>query len=86
MISSAMGVLAAVMLAGMVAAAYVQNGQAARIIAIPAFLAMLLSALGLYRGVKSTKEEDTYRFFPWFGCGVNGMVLAACVLTYILGW
>ena len=81
-----MGALAAVLIAGMVAVSYVQNGQAGKMIAIPAFLAMMLAAAGLYRGVKSTKEEDTYRLFPWLGCGVNGMVLAACVLIYILGW
>lgn len=50
------------------------------------FLALLLSIGGLYYGFSSMKEEDTYRLFPYLGCGVNGMILTAYVLVYMLGW
>ena len=86
MISSAIGAAALLLLIGVLAAAYMQNGQSGKAAAVFGVLAFLLSAVGMYYGVNGTKEEDTYRLFPWLGCGMNGLVLAAVVMTYVLGW
>lgn len=85
-ISSAVGVLVVVLTSAMVAVAYMQSGQAGKFVAIPGFLALLLSIAGLYYGIRGTKEEDTYHLFSWLGCLMNGLVLAVYVLIYILGW
>lgn len=85
-ISSVIGVLVISMTIGMVAVAYVQSGQAGKFVAIPGFLALLLSVVGLFYGIRGTKEEDAYHLFPWLGCLMNGLVLAVYVLIYILGW
>lgn len=85
-ISSVIGTLALLLTAGILAAAYMQSGRAGKIIAIPGFLALLLSLAGLYYGIRGVREEDTYRLFPWLGCIVNGIILAAYVMVYVLGW
>lgn len=85
-ISSVMGLLVISLTAGMIAVAYMQSGQAGKIVAIPGFLALLLSFAGLYYGIRGTREEDTWHLFSWLGCLMNGLVLTAYVLIYILGW
>jgi len=85
-ISVLLGTLSVLMTAGMVAVAYMRSGQAERFVAIPGFAAMLLSAAGLYYSIRGTMEEDVYHLLPWIGFLINGMVLAAYVLIYILGW
>ena len=85
-ISSAIGVASLVILIGVLAAAYMQYGRAGKLIAVFGVLALILSAVGMYYGVNGTREEDTYHLFPWLGCGMNGLVLAAVVMSYILGW
>lgn len=85
-ISSVIGILAFLLTAGVMTVAYVQNGQAGKIIAIPGFLALLLSLTGLYTGIRGAREEDTYRLFPWLGCILNGIILAVYVMVYVLGW
>lgn len=84
--SVAIGVLVICLTAGMVAVAYMESGQAGRFIAIPGFTAFLLSFLGLFYGIRGTKEEDAWHFFPWLGCLMNGLAAAAYVLIYVLGW
>lgn len=85
-ISGIVGALAAALTAGMIAVAYMQSGQAGKYVAIPGFLSLLLSAAGLYYGVRGTREEDKYHLFPWLGCILNGAVLAVYLLIYVLGW
>lgn len=86
MISSALGVLALLLLAGAAAMAYLQSGQAGKGVALLGFLALLLACTGLYYGIRSLKEEDSYPLFPWIGSGLNGILLIAFVLIYVLGW
>ncbi|MBS6397365.1 MAG: hypothetical protein KH452_09495 [Clostridiales bacterium] len=85
-ISSLIGAAACLLTAGVLAAAYVQSGQAGKFIAVLGFIALLLSIAGIYYGVLGMKEEDVYRLFPYLGCGVNGLVLAAYMMVYVLGW
>lgn len=85
-ISSVIGTAALLLTVGVMAAAYIQNGQAGKVIAIPGFSALLLSLTGFYYGVCGTREEDTYRLFPWLGCMLNGIILAVYVMIYVLGW
>lgn len=85
-ISSIIGAVSVLLIVGMIAVAYMQNGQTGKWIAIPGILVLLLAVTGLYHGFLGTKEEDTYHLFPWLGCGMNGIVLAAFVLIYIVGW
>ncbi len=85
-ISSIIGIICVLAVVGMVAAAYLQSGQTGKWIAITGVVVVLLALTGMYHGILGTKEEDTYRLFPWLGCGMNGIVLTAFVLIYILGW
>lgn len=85
-ISSIIGIVCVLAVVGMVAVAYLQSGQAGKWIAVPGIVVELLAMTGMYHGILGTKEEDTYRLFSWLGCGMNGIVLAAFVLIYILGW
>ena len=86
MISSCLGAAAFLLLAGVFAAAYLQNGQAGRFIAVLAFLAFILACTGMYYGIRAFGEEDIYLLFPRLGCTVNGALLAAFAAIYILGW
>ena len=85
-ISASLGAAALLLTGGIFVSAYLRNGQAGKEVAVLGFLALLLSIGGLYYGFSSMKEEDTYRLFPYLGCGVNGMILTAYVLVYMLGW
>lgn len=83
--SSIFGVISLLLTGGMVAAAYTEYGQAGKPIAVLGFLALLLALDGLYHGVRSLGEEDTYKGFPYVGCILNGLVLMAFVGIYLLG-
>lgn len=85
-VSSIIGIVCILAVAGMVAVTYQQNGQTGKWIAVPGIIVLLLAMTGMYYGVLGMKEENTYRLLPWLGCGMNGIVLAAFVLIYILGW
>jgi uncharacterized membrane protein len=85
-LSSVLGTLALLLLSGVAITAYLQSGQAGKEIALLGFLALLLACVGLYHGVRSLKEEDSYPLFPWIGSGLNGILLIAFVLIYVLGW
>lgn len=85
-LSSCLGAGAFLVLAGIFAAAYIQRGQAGKIIAVLGFLAFLLACAGLGYGILGMKEEEVYRLFPYLGCGLNGILLAGFVLIYALGW
>lgn len=85
-ISSILGAVSLLLLGGALWAAYMYAGQAGRYIAIPGFLALMVSAAGLYYGILGTREEDTWQVLPRLGCGMNILALAACVMIYITGW
>lgn len=85
-VSCVISVAAMAMTAGALAAAYMQSGQAGKIVAIPVFVALCLSLMGLYYSFRGMREEDTYHLFPWLGCGMNGMILAAFAAICVLGW
>ena len=84
--STVIGMLTLLMTSGMIAAAYIQSGQAGKIIAVVGFAAMLLSVLGLYYSVCGIRQEDSYRLFPWTGFVLNWLTLAAYIMIYRLGW
>lgn len=84
--SSILGVIALLLLGGAFWAAYMYAGQAGKYIAALGFLALLLSGVGMYYGILGTREEDTWQLLPRFGCGINGLVLAACIMIYVTGW
>ncbi len=84
--SIAIGLLSFSLTAGMVVLAYMQGGQADRFVAIPGFLALLLSLLGSFNGIKGIMEEDAYHLLPGLGFLLNGMVLAAYAFIYWIGW
>ena len=84
--STVIGMLTLLMTSGMIAAAYIQSGQAGKIIAVVGFAAMLLSVLGLYYSACGIRQEDSYRLFPWTGFVLNWLTLAAYIMIYMLGW
>ncbi len=84
--STAAGVAALLCVASVTAIAYLESGAAGKIIAIPGFLALLLSLLGFVKGIKGIREEDTYRLFPWLGFILNILVLTIFGWIYTMGW
>jgi len=86
MISSGIGAAALLILLGVLVSAYRQYGQAGKIVAVLGILAFILALVGMYYGLLSTKEQDSYMLFPWLGCGMNGLVLLSVVLSYLVGW
>lgn len=85
-VSFVVGILALLCVSGMVAIAYLESGAAGKVIAIPAFAALLLAFFGFVKGIQGIREEDTYRMFPWLGFLINGIVLAVFGLIYTMGW
>ena len=81
---SRLGIMATI--TGMVAIAYLESGAAGKVVAVPAFLALLLALLGFFKSIQGIREEDTYRFFPWMGFILNGMTLIVFGLIYTVGW
>lgn len=81
-----LGIAALFLTGGILAAAYMEYGQAGKSIAVLGFLAMLLSLRGMYDGIRGLMEEDTYQLFPYMGCVLNGVLLTAFVMVYMLGW
>ena len=86
MLSGAAGLGALLLTGGVVAAAYMEYGQAGKIVAVLGFLALLLALAGMYYGVRGLMEEDTYQLFPYLGCVLNGVTLTMYVMIYMLGW
>lgn len=84
--STVAGAAALLCIACVTAIAYLESGAAGKIIAIPGFLAFLLSLVGLTKGVKAIREEDTYRLFPWLGFFLNVLVLVIFGCIYAMGW
>lgn len=84
--STVAGVAALIMTVSAAVAAYMQSGQAGRIIGVLGFVALFLSVLGMYYGIRGIRQEDVYRLFPWMGFVINWMILAVFVMIYILGW
>ena len=83
--SSILGVISLLLTGSMVAAAYLEYGQAGKQVAVLGFLALLLSLTGLYHGFRGLGEEDTYKGFPYAGCILNGLVLLSFAGIYLLG-
>ena len=86
MLSGGIGLLALAVLGGSVWLAYSQSGQAGGVIAVMGAAAFILICAGLYFGIRAFGEEDVYRLLPWFGCMLNGILFAAFVSIYALGW
>ncbi len=84
--STAAGILAIGLTAGILAAAYETKGQADKWIAPLGFMAFLLALRGAIWGARGTLEEEVYQFFPWFGVILNGMLIAVYAAIYVLGW
>ena len=85
-LSCVLGAAALLLTGGILAAAYMEYGQAGKSVAVLGFLAMLLSFAGMYRGIRGLMEEDTYQLFPYMGCVLNGVLLTAFIVVYMLGW
>lgn len=86
LISSGIGLLALSALGVSLWMAYAQSGQAGKAVALVGEIAFILMCTGLYFGIRGMGEEDVYRLFPWLGCVVNGVLFAAFVSIYALGW
>lgn len=84
--SCILGVTALILTGSILAAAYMEYGQAGKGIAVLGFLAMLLAFAGMYQGIRGLMEEDTYQLFPYMGCVLNGVLLTAFIMVYMLGW
>lgn len=85
MISSGMGFLALLLLGGLFYLSYRQSGNAGAYTGFLGFLAMLATMEGLILGLQGLREEDRFYFFSYFGCMLNGLLLVAWMLLYVLG-
>ena len=83
--SSCIGFFVLLLLGGLFYLAYRQAGEPNALIGVLGVAAMLASAFGLYLGVKSLREEDRFYFFSYGGSILNGLLLVACILLYVLG-
>ncbi|MCC8163664.1 MAG: DUF6142 family protein [Lachnospiraceae bacterium] len=84
-ISSVLGVL--VLLADVIVLvmAYMQSGQAGKIIGVTGFLAMWVALVGLFYGVRGLRETETKRLFSRLGFWLNLLLLAGFGAIYALG-
>ncbi len=84
-ISSVLGAVALLADAIVLVMAFMQNGQAGRIIGVTGFLAMWVSLAGLYYGIRALREKETKRLFPRLGFVLNLLLLAGFGAIYALG-
>ena len=85
MISSGMGLAALLILGGLFYLSYRQAGQTGAYAGFLGFLGMVCAAAGMVVALKSLREEDKYYLFSYIGCVLNGLLLVAWMLLYVLG-
>ena len=83
--SSCIGLFVLLLLGGLFYLSYRQKGNADAFMGVLGFAGLLTSAAGLYLGVKSLREEDRLYFFSYGGSILNGLLLIACIMLYVLG-
>lgn len=85
MISSGMGLAALLILGGLFYLSYRQAGDMGAYAGFLGFLGMLCAALGMVLAVRSLREDDKYYLFSYVGCVLNGLLLVAWMLLYVMG-
>ncbi|MCC8140521.1 MAG: DUF6142 family protein [Lachnospiraceae bacterium] len=84
-ISSVLGGIALLADVIVLVMAYMQSGQAGKIVGVTGFLAMWVSLVGLYYGIRGLREQETKRLFPRLGFVLNLLLLAGFGAIYALG-
>ncbi|MCD8250308.1 MAG: DUF6142 family protein [Lachnospiraceae bacterium] len=84
-ISSVLGAIALLADVIVLVIAFMQSGQAGRMVGVTGFLAMWVSLVGLYYGVRALREKETKRLFPRLGFVLNLLLLAGFGAVYALG-
>ena len=85
LISSGISFFVLLLLSGLFYLSYRQAGDVGSYAGFLGFLSMLASAVGLWMGVKSVEEEDQFYLFSYVGSILNGLLLVAWIILYVLG-
>jgi len=85
LISSGIGLFVLLLLSGLFYLSFRQAGNIGGFAGFLGFLSLLAAAAGLWMGVRSFREEERYYLFSFVGCLLNGGLLIALILLYVLG-
>lgn len=85
MISSGIGFFVLLFLSGLFYLSYRQSGAAGAYVGFLGFLSMAAAAVGLYLAIKSFQEDERFYLFSYVGCVLNGLLLVAWIILYVLG-
>lgn len=64
---------------------YENRGEAGLIIGLLGIIALFLSLLGLYEGIKSFQEEEIFYHCSWIGTVVNAVVFIGMAMVILIG-
>ena len=64
---------------------YKNQGNAGLIIGLLGVIALFLSILGLYEGMKSFREEEIFYHFAWIGTVTNAVVFICMAMIILIG-
>lgn len=84
-LATMVGILATGFLISAVSMSYRQKGSAGMIIGLFGIVTLFLSAIGLYLGLKSFKEENIFYHFSWVGTIWNAVLLIGMGMTILIG-
>lgn len=83
--STILAVLAVAFFVAAVWISYGKDGNAGREIGFMGVMALFLSAIGLYIGVKSFQEEEIFFLFSWIGTIMSAVMLIGMSLVFLIG-
>lgn len=85
-VASALGVIALLVLAGLIGIAYATEGNVNRIAGVIGVFDILLCGIGFVLGVISFKERDRIYVFSGAGTILNGILIFIWISIYIRGF
>jgi hypothetical protein len=83
--STALGVLALLLMAAVLLQAYRRSGAAGSLIGLLGLFSMLAAAAGFTLAMRGLQEEDVYYLFSLIGVCMNGLLFVLWILIFILG-
>ncbi len=85
LVSSVFGGISLVIFLALAYVAYYMNGQGGAYLGSIGLTGVLFSLMGLFLGLLSFGEENTFHFFSKLGSILNGCVLAVWIFVILIG-
>lgn len=85
MASIVLAILAVLMVVIAVVLAYETNGAGGMIIGLLGVFAVWFSGMGLYSGIRSFNQEESFYLLSWIGTIANAVILVGMGCIFLIG-